>query len=209
MFTTFTKTMHPSDLYFLTPAIVKVVDSEFTRAAEQHPARRWEYAMALELAHQLPRVESILDVGGYGSPLVHMFEALMPGTHYEVVDPRVNSVLHDYVASHRHADLVLSISVIEHVDDVDQFCVDLVEATAPGGTLFITMDCWDRPSSERDAAHFHWMRNQIFCPETWKALQKALKDLGMNRYGDEDWTYYGHQLFGSYTFCSLAMQKGA
>src|SRR5271170_3479053 len=46
-----TKTMAPEDLLLLGPQL-RVVDANFSRESEQHPARRWEYALAMKAVQE-------------------------------------------------------------------------------------------------------------------------------------------------------------
>lgn len=203
-FTTFTKTLQPEDLKRLPLQIL--VEEHFDKAP-QHPLRHWEYGMCLAAAHQMPKVDNILDVGGHGSPLSFMFADLMPGTPFLTIDPNINSNLHTYHAENLNVfDLVTCISVIEHTTDVDEFVFDLAQVTAPGGLLFLTMDMWDQPAGVKDSAHFNWMRNQIFNPQSWKGLADRLHDFGFMLFGEADWNYHGPQVY-DYTFASLCMRK--
>src|SRR5271170_6442145 len=121
-----TKTMAPEDLLLLGPQL-RVVDANFSRESEQHPARRWEYAMAMKAVQEFEyqrgpvgKQLSAFDIGGAGSPLLHMLGAL--DVLVEVIDPKYNMALSE-VASlvRRHvvtpSEIVTCISTIEHVPD--------------------------------------------------------------------------------------------
>lgn len=209
----FTKTFDPDDMQHLTT--LPLVDQYFGSEHPQDPHRRWEYGLALEaiLAWEHDpgtQIRRILDVGGAGSPLIHMLQAKFPRVEAEVVDGLCGMPLDAWIAAHpeEQADIVTCISVIEHVENLEQFAYDLARVTAPGGLLFVTADYWEAPSTRKDTAHFHWMRERIFCPETWKALQVRLGEYGLVPYGETDWSFHGHHLFGSYTFVSLCMRRG-
>jgi hypothetical protein len=209
------KTYAPSDLEVLATELV-VVDAFFTSAREQHGARRWEYGMALHALHawatQHGPADVIYDVGGAGSPLRHMTNAL-------VIDPDETGQkmrLAQFVTTNpRMAAVVFSISTLEHVKDLDQFLYHLACLVAPGGLLFLTMDCWNR--SGPDTAHFSWMRERIFAMHDWSDLADTFcgtinyghGGYGFAPFGGVDWRYHGDHLYGSYSFCSLALIKRA
>src|SRR5882672_10411252 len=168
-----------------------IVDSLFHAEAEQHPARRWEYSMALRAAKGLngrsiyPHVA--LDVGGAGSPLVHMLTRLGFSTH--VIDPKVNVDLAAAVAGGMRADFVTCISVIEHVPDLMQFIWELGQVVRPSGRLFLTCDIWSRDEGEADTAHFAHMRERIFTPKTWSMVAAEFLQGGFSFYGEQEWEY--------------------
>jgi hypothetical protein len=205
-----TKTLHPED-YDQLAAELEVVDRHMGSEAEQHPARRWEYAMALRAARTWGKAREArraADVGGAGSPLVHMLrqEGFLP----IVIDPRFSMDLDRAVHLHElRGDFVTCISTVEHVSDLLKFVEDLAKLTNPGGCVFLTMDIWDPATEDApDTAHFHWMRERIFTPRTWRMLGAELSRFGFSFLGEQDWEYHGDQLFGSYSFASLVMGKG-
>lgn len=233
-----TKCLDPADFDQLAEELV-IVDRYFTSAREQHPMRRWEYAMALRALAIWHRGESvgsitdleIYDVGGGGSPFQAIVQAALHRDDLDavlVIDPAAEEA-EAYVmplsqALRQHpslGDAVFCLSVLEHVDDLDQFLYHLSCLVAPGGLLFLTMDSCDTYTSSWswpvDMAHFHWMRKRIFSIERWKDLagdhggiEEPLIDAFDREFdllGEADWTYHGHQLFGTYSFASLALVK--
>lgn len=212
-----TKTLHPTDYNELLPelAVITPYTTELT-----HPHRAWEYAMALRAyvdwltgcARDENTTGTAIDVGGHNSPF-HKILADMelvgpsgPPDHPLVLDPGAGTVsVESYVGL--PADVVTCISVVEHVPDLQPFLRALVRATKPGGLLFLTSDCWDRPSEVADEAHFHWMRTRIWNPSTWQDLMDEFRLLGLKPLGTRDFKYNGHQLFGSYSFCSMALTR--
>lgn len=212
-----TKTFHPDDLVDLAPELV-LVDQHFTAAREQHPARRFEYGMALRAlstwhaTRESGALPQAVDVGGAGSPFWHMVLDQDPPIVAEclVMDPDQPSgfTLAQYLHRPRHAQMfqvVFCLSVLEHVEDLDQFLYHLSCLVAPGGLLFLTMDCWDQEGP--DTAHFHWMRKRIFDPSTWQGVALSFTLGKFDLLGTSDWTYCGHQIYGSYSFASLALVK--
>lgn len=211
------KTLDPADYLDLAEELV-VVDRHFTKEREQHPARRWEYAMALRAqevwrATTERRANLVYDIGGAGSPFRYMADA--DDEPIRVVDPcepdtATNFTLAQYLGPHCElGDNIFCLSVLEHVDDLPQFLYHLSCLVAPGGLLFLTMDCCGSSHARPiDTAHFHWMRQRIFSvigvtnDVTLPLLSRDFAFLG-----EHEHTYGGDQLYGSYSFASLALVK--
>jgi len=214
--TVFTKFMSPEDLILLEPQL-QVVDAHFHKESQQHEARRWEYSLGIKAIQAwdyargpVGKPAEAYDIGGAGSPLLHMLEALNILT--QVIDPKYNMDLGSVADLIRRqvakpSEIVTCISTIEHVPDERGFVHDLAEVVAPGGLLFITSDAWNGYPGAQDTAHFSHMRERIYCPETWRLLQRFFMDLEFEPFGEVDWKYRGDQLYGSYTFASMALRK--
>ena len=201
------KTLDPADYAELVEEL-QIVDLHFGRAREQHPQRRWEYALALRAIQEWGRISPAgvcrhVDVGGAGSPFRYM-----PDAPVEIVDPDETVSLAEYLdGCSRLASVVTCLSVLEHVDDLDRFCYHLSCLVAPGGLLFLTMDYWDQDGP--DTAHFHWDRKRIFGPSLYRDTAESFLDHDFVWFGERELTYHGHQLFGSYSFASLSLVKRA
>lgn len=219
-----TKMLHPGDYDELGDELL-LVDAEFDSERPQHPARRWEYAMALRaLGQWMPPGEAfgarkVADVGGAGSPFYRMFVAgSVRVIDPDGPDPRYRMPLADYVRTNpRLMDAVFCLSVIEHVEDVDEFLYHLCSIVAPGGLLFLTMDCCGCEEKDEwrlrhvlpddaDKHHYHWMRKRMFTRSSWEYLFLNVKPYGFELFGDADWAFHGHHVY-DYTFASLAMRK--
>lgn len=220
------KTIDPADFFQLAEEL-EIVDASFKKDRPQHPMRRWEYAMALKALQRYEtqtdnpnQIGQVVDVGGAGSPFWRMLAA--SGFHrVQVIDPDENCTLEEHLHSGPPlADAVFCLSVLEHVDDLDRFCYHLSCLVAPGGLLFLTMDCredddalcqrigdWCWPTDDR---HFHWMRKRIFTPRMILAeVIDPLSYLGFSICGQVDGTplaYHGPQVY-DYTFASLCLIK--
>jgi hypothetical protein len=214
------KTLDPADFTELAEEL-KIVDQYFTSAREQHPMRRWEYAIALRAVREwhppvAPTV--IYDVGGAGSPFSSMLDHIaMPAN---IVDPDIEhhkgyrATLDEFVqGGSRLAHAVFCLSVLEHVDDLDQFLYHLSCLVAPGGLLFLTMDYANDLGDINsggwpiDNFHFHWMRKRIFNAWTLgRVVAGPLMQLTFSHLGDADLTWHGPQVY-NYTFASLALVK--
>lgn len=212
------KTLDPADFEELAPEL-SLVDRHFTKEREQHPMRRWEYAMALraltDWRFQSHRTEQgVYDIGGAGSPFCWM----LPGPAI-VVDPEADIskgwaerlTLDQFVRDNpRLADVTFCLSVLEHVDDLDRFLYHLGCLVAPGGLLFLTMDYCDDFSEyayPKDTYHFHWMRKRIFnAYSLGSTISYPLLQRDFQPFGAIDLTWHGAHVF-DYSFCSLALVK--
>lgn len=209
-----TKVFAPADLLSLGPELA-IVDREFHAEVTQADCRRWEYAQTLravdwwrEQAASIDGHPVIYDVGGAGSPFIRMLpQAWSAG----IVDPKIDWTLAEYVR-HLHpalADLVTCLSVVEHVEQVEEFLYHLSCLVAPGGVLVLTTDCREnQPCAAPDDRHFHWDRKRIFCP--WRieaSLISPLMRLGFREVGGTNLTYTEHYQNWGYTVASLVMQK--
>lgn len=189
-------------------SIRATVERYWGSASPQHEARRWEYSMALEAFREW-RVRQLrsaahghfYDVGGAGSP----FYLMVPGVF--TIDPAVNVDLQTFVGTNALlADVVFCISVIEHVDDLDQFLYHLSCLVAPGGLLFLTMDY--QPDEGKDDKHFHWMRKRIFSPYALGSISGQLFRYDFRVLGEANWEWHGPiEPDWGYSFASLALVK--
>lgn len=205
---------------------LRLVDPVFNTASPQHHARRWEYAMGLcvlamwrACGYRSPLQGLLaLDVGGAGSPFPHMLS--VAGLPAIVVDPVVpaddpasaipNTIEQYSLAGSAppHVDAIFSISTIEHVEDPVRFLQACAQVLLPGGLLFITTDAWDKGITEPDAAHWHWLRERIYCPESLEHLVVVLQGMGMALLGEKDFTWRGAVLDNwGYSFASITMVK--
>lgn len=204
-----------------------VVDEHFTKDSPQSEHRRWEYAMALRAFDTWGRrVDRVVDVGGAGSP----FWRMVSTDNVYVIDPLENESLELHLQMNPPlADAVFCLSVLEHVDDLDQFLYHLSCLVAPGGLLFLTLDCCGcglhqpraLPSHqpEADPHHFNSMRKRIFTPEgllyVWDRLEMTYHFMLLGGPGEKsDFDHYAPRLYGGatdpgYSFASLALVKRA
>jgi hypothetical protein len=205
-----TKCLDPEHDYAELAEKLKVVDQHFHADSEQHPHRKWEYALALRAfdtwleSRKMPTaIGHVIDVGGSGSPFHRML-----GSSAIVVDPKESDGqdLEGYLqTAPRLSHTVFCLSVLEHVEDLDQFCYHLSCLVAPGGLLFLTMDCCGCPEhTEPETHHFHWMRKRIFTFEQRLNLAFSFKDFQL--LGGADWLYHGDHVY-DYAFASLALVK--
>lgn len=200
----------------LTPWLAGV-DADFESASPQHPARRWEYSMAV-LAGQLWKASghqgdghsagrAALDIGGAGSPLCTILAKR--GWGCVLLDPAAGTAsIEEYAkAVAPFADACFSVSVLEHVRGEVAFLAACVKALAPGGLLFLTVDAWAPPVGvTTDEGHYHWMRERLYTPVMLEGLICEIRTLGLRSFGEVDLTWHGPTVF-NYGFCSLAFVK--
>ena len=220
------KYLDPQDDEALQEELV-VVDRFFTTASEQHPARRWEYAMALRAYQTWAQVDydqyghanrthgaRLADVGGAGSPFSDMIVEITGGNAPRLIDPSVNHALAQVIRYASLTSCVFCLSVLEHVEDLDQFLYHLSCLTAPGGLLFLTMDACDCPShdvdmevpSVPDPHHFHWMRRRMFGHRDVRYVCEQLGQYQFQILGTANTQWPGPQVY-DYSFFSLALIK--
>jgi len=216
-----TKTLADTDFAHL-PKELAQVDEYFTGAPgarEQHPLRRWEYALALDAYYRWQTEVGlygalVYDVGGAGSPFHLLVNA-------RIVDPTVTEAegphhlpytLERFVtAGTELAHCVFCLSVLEHVSDLDRFLYHLSCLVAPRGLLFLTMDCCDGDGPApgdwpTDTYHFHWMRKRIFNRLWWQYTRATLNRQQFQSLGECDWDYHGAHVY-DYSFASLCLVK--
>ena len=219
------KTLDPADYASLQKELA-LIDVFFHSDAQQHEHRRWEYALALDAVERWERdrdAHVAVDVGGAGSPW-HRILGQYLGLTVPVVDPAhtghttSSTTLERYVSRNPPlADVVTCLSVLEHVEDLDRFLYHLACLTAPGGLLFLTVDCCGCEEAgawrlhhvlpgDEDQHHFHWMRKRMFTRSSWEYLHLNLRPSGFELLGDVDWTYHGNHVH-DYSFASLALRR--
>lgn len=219
-----TKTLQLSDLEALDREVA-LVDRFFDSAQRQNHMRRWEYAMAIRALKSWGEVSSkpmgdavTYDIGGAGSPFRQMIGERF--SKCSLIDPDGDAWKHrldEFITMNPPlGDAVFCLSVIEHVDNLPRFLYHLGCLVAPGGLLFLTMDCRENvegdikwpPADVDDDRHFHWMRKRIFTPRHIEAIHPfTLGALGFGYFGGADFTYHGHTVNGGYSFASLALRR--
>lgn len=206
-----------------------VAEVDAVGIGEQHPVRRWEYALALGavrrwLAEQPVRLRwtRYADVGGAGSPFDKMLDRTLRvcSKHDKLVeginiDPNSSGYTLDkyLLETPRLCDIVTCLSVIEHVDDLPRFLYHLSCLVRPGGLLVLTMDacgvetakyneCWPE-----DVFHFHWMRQRIFGPKQLEWLRRTMIDLQCCPVEPPHYVWPGPTDLYDYGAASLVLQK--
>lgn len=138
--------------------------------------RRWEYALAacaIEYWRQTTGgdAQPHYDVGGAGSRFAQAYEATVidPKQDPYVVGGTRGFSLQQFVGPGTAlAAVVTCLSVLEHVEDLEDTCYRLDSLVAPGGLLVLTVDF--APEDGPDVYHFHWDRRRIFTPTSLTAF---------------------------------------
>lgn len=198
------KTMENSDLAEWPEEVARV---KLVGVLDQTPeARIWEYAQALRAfdAWGGKATHEVTDVGGAGSPFWKMLNV----DNAFIVDPKEGVDLATWLSKYpRLVDAVFCLSVLEHVEHLDQFLYHLTCLVAPGGLLVLTFDCIGHDSG--DHAHFHWDRKRIFGPALRYGMLRLLRELQMEPFGEYSSLYPADTLYGSYAVASLVLRKRA
>lgn len=202
--------LQPSDVAQMSGDLARIVDWKFDTRAPQHNARKVEYTAVLEAIEQITfdsPAKVIVDVGGAGSPLPDMVKEIT-GIRPLVVDPADDVANYDLTSylqlNPPLANIVLCVSVIEHVKDEAQFLYELTSLLAPGGWLILTMDF---AATQPDTYHFHWMRERIYSSTGMVRVQYGLQEFFQCDPDLHEYTYPFVPLVHDYTFASLCAQK--
>ncbi len=171
-----------------------------------------QQAFALDTAHRFladcPNAR-ILAAGSFEDTAVATLRA--QGFHIEEVDPNVNGMtLTDFYVSPKARlgsyDLVLSVSVLEHVEDDLQFVRIISEFLRPGGLAVLTVDFaegWRPGKKKPEVDHRLYTTKEI---TTW--LMRGIGDCALIdpptwREGEEDFEYEGSR----YGFAGFVFRK--
>lgn len=166
----------------------------------------------------------LVDIGGAQS---NFCQALAYLGHVEVVDPAIHTpdgqsgITHGSEFNVSHAkysveeyavgfpgrfNVLTCISVIEHIPQkqIQEFLRALHRLLKPGGLLVLTTDYWDFEGP--DTAHFHWMRERIYTPETLRYLRKKIREVGFDTFGETSLAWNGNIVY-DYSLVHLSYVK--
>lgn len=203
------KCLDPEHDYPALEEELHAVDAFFTAERPQHEHRRFEYGLALHAmdAWGISPQHRVVDVGGAGSPFWRMTPYV---ERVCVVDPDEpnGQTLAQYVRGGVPlADVVVALSVLEHVDDLDRFLYHLGCLVAPGGLLVLTYDCCEANAVfPADTYHFHWMRKRIFGVQAQMWLAAMFYPFGFEWFGAHDPSWQGAHVY-DYSFASLVLRR--
>lgn len=171
--------------------------------------RHWEYALALhaigrwkEATHRAPRWPIYL----LGGEEAFSHAAITWTEDVGLLTLSTKDAVEDALAVSGAplADIVLCLSVLEHVVDLDRFLFELSCLVAPAGLLVLTFAYWNRCGA--DLADDHAERTRIFCPKTYAQTRTSLAGLQLQTFGGLDPTWHGVSR-GDYTTASLVLEK--
>jgi SAM-dependent methyltransferase len=187
--------------------------------ARKIPRANIQQAFALETAERLlnspdllPVTKSaprILAIGSYEDTAVATLKA--KGWQIEEVDPVINGRdLRDFFYDRQTRlgsyDLILSVSVLEHVEDDAEFVRMISDLLTPGGIAVMTVDFREgyRPSDPKPTVNHRLYTSERICETLLKAIPEcALLDRPDWQSGVEDFEYQGCR----YAFASLVFRK--
>lgn len=173
------------------------------------PDAVFQNAFIFEQARQLAKSnDRIILIGGYEDPIG---PALMRLGHDVVItDPQIDGrtsddVLLDSIRHGKEYDLVISCSVIEHVEEDFEFVKALYALLAPGGTALLTTDFRDgwEPGIVKPTPDV-----RLYTPQRLRLLVNSLPNHAIP--DGHDWQpipAYFHYDFSDYGFCSIMFQK--
>lgn len=212
----YNKTLHPSDYDNLQPhvALFEDVTSKID-AIIHHKHRRWEYGVALAsldlIRNQNP--QTILDVGGGGSPLPAMVASM--GYNTIVIDPSKDVLRQDDLAKKLGVhilidnrdfidaklttvfDVVFCISTLEHVQDDVAFFKKALSVAQCLAVFTVDYHVTGQPQSKDHLRTYN--RASL---ETMAALAAPEWEL----VDSPDWADHGAHVFG-YNFASLVLRR--
>lgn len=180
----------------------------------EHPGRDWESSVALN-ALRKNGCKTVLEIGGGGSlfaPAAAWVDldvtVLDPYNAQPEIDAQnkatgkpvkfINERLENYKTG-QSFDAVLALSVIEHVDDDENFIRLMSKLVRPGGLLVITTDF--HPSGKPLVDGHIRTYNE-------KSLLEMAKLTGFEFYGGKpDYSTMATAVFGKYSFASLVLQR--
>lgn len=194
-----------------------------------HEHRIWEYTMGLLASIEAPTVRRVLEVGGSNSlflpALIQMNSQIRKGAIlYDALEAPEWATPENLSYQERQAQLILPevrlrqmtdlplgtqydyiacVSTIEHIKD-GLFLDQIAGMLAPRGILFLTSDAGE---SEPDKYHFHWMRERIYTPGSWRRLETYLcMKHKLAPVGGRDLMWRGAHVY-DYNFVSMTLGR--
>ena len=131
-------------------------------------------------------------------------------SNYDItmVDPAINSDLHTFrLNTSKKFDIVLSVSVLEHVENDEEFIDDICYLLNPGGTAVLTMDFNNtyRPGDPLPATDVRFFTHHDLSERLIRVLERngcSLVD-GSDWTAEPDFIYQGHL----YSFATFVFKK--
>jgi hypothetical protein len=199
------RTLDPSDEAYFEDEHRVLTQYALDRAPLQ---RRWEYGLALHAIarwterEQRPPQWPIYLLGGeepFAQAVISWTDSGLMGMSTVEAANGLRAV-----AGSPLADVILALSLLEHVHDLDASVYTLSCLVAPGGLLVLTVPYWPRCGPDRAAG---WReRQRIFCPQTYAQLRTQLAGFLLTTFGGLDPAFHGVSR-DDYTIASLVLEK--
>lgn len=205
------RVLTPRDRERLRPSIEQMHELCPDIMSRKFPQAVFQNAFIFEQAkHLLQPGDRIILIGGYEDPIGPCLRQL--GYDVTITDPQVDGrdsyqVLHDCLKSGDRYEMVISCSVLEHVEEDTVFIKTLYELLKPGGIALLTTDFkydW-QPGVPKPTPDV-----RLYTPERLQSLASALPEGSM--LSAADWQRlpaYFHYDGADYGFCSLAFRRAA
>jgi SAM-dependent methyltransferase len=138
------RVLSPQDRKALIPIVNELHGLEPDIMSRKFPEAVFQNAFNFQQARTLARpTDSIILIGGYEDPIGPALRKL--GHHVTITDPDIdgrdlNDVWSDSNATQERWDMVVSCSVLEHVEDDFLFLLQLHQLLKPGGLALLTTD---------------------------------------------------------------------
>ncbi len=203
------RVLTPRDRQRLRPAIDELTALCPEMMARKFPEAVFQNAYLFQQAKQIAKPDSrIILIGGYEDPIGPALQLL--GHQVTISDPQIdgrdsNAVLVDAIQSGTRYDLVISCSVIEHVEGDFEFVRVLYELLAPGGTALLSTDFRDgwHPGIAKPTPDV-----RLYSVERLRALAASLPpDAFPDGHHWQPSSPYFHYDQSDYGFCSIVLRK--
>ena len=191
--------------------LLGTIEELFTECMDTMSRKIWQTnsqnAFTVEfIKHSASRTSKILGVGIFDDPAYPFF--LNRGYDIEGLDPAINYDLHTFKTSTPHKyDVIFSTSVIEHVDNDEQFIQDICELLAPDGVAVLTTDFRD---SFKSGEPLPATSKRLYTELDFETRLRSVIERNNCEYvgetnwkGEPDFIYQGH----NYSFATMVFRK--
>jgi SAM-dependent methyltransferase len=205
------RVLSPQDRKALEPVVQDLTVLEPDIMSRKFPLAVFQNAFNFEQVRStIKDTDSVILIGGYEDPIGPALQRL--GYHVEISDPMIdgrglNEVWNESYMTGKKWDIVISCSVLEHVEDDYLFLMQIYQILKPGGMAYLTTDFNDtwqlgKPKPKTDVRFYTPTRlrqiAQIFPQGTF-----------VDGYGWSPIQPYFHYENSSYGFCSITMKNVA
>lgn len=202
----FNRLLTNTDRERLAPTVQEMFSAVPEMMSRKIPEANVQQAWVLEMVRKTG-AKNILCVGSFEDTALETLVAQNPDHPFRAIDPALNYSLHDFRKVNQDTfECVFSTSVIEHVQDDEQFVRDLCDCLASDGVCVLTADYradWKQgqPLPATDV--------RLYTPADIERLGRVLESKNCywvdtpNLAGAPDFHYQGHD----YSFVALVFKK--